>query len=123
MVDDEPDARALARRVLEERGADVVTVGSALEALAQVDNQGPPSLIISDIGMPDQDGYELIRQLRALPGSAGQIPAVALTALARVEDRRRALNAGYQTHVSKPVDPAELVAVVADITERRISSR
>ena len=123
VVDDEPDARALARRVLEERGADVVTVGSALEALAQVDNQGPPSLIISDIGMPDQDGYELMRQLRALPGTAGQIPAVALTALARAEDRHRALNAGYQTHVSKPVDPAELVAVVADITERRISSR
>ncbi len=123
VVDDEPDARALARRVLEERGADVITVGSALEALAQVDHQGPPSLIISDIGMPDQDGYELIRQLRALPGIAGQIPAVALTALARTEDRRLALNAGYQTHVSKPVDPAELVAVVADITERRISSR
>ncbi|HEY4211528.1 MAG TPA: ATP-binding protein [Steroidobacteraceae bacterium] len=123
VVDDEPDARALARRILEERGADVITVGSALEALAQVDDQGPPSLIISDIGMPDQDGYELIRKLRALPGIAGRIPAVALTALARAEDRRRALNAGYQTHVSKPVDPAELVAVVADITERRVSSR
>ena len=119
VVDDEPDARALARRVLEEHGADVVTVASTLEALAIIDGEGPPSLVISDIGMPDQDGYDLIRQIRAMPGNVGRIPAVALTALARAEDRHRALSAGYQIHVSKPVDPAELIAVVANMAERR----
>jgi signal transduction histidine kinase/ActR/RegA family two-component response regulator len=117
VVDDEPDARALTRRVLEERGAHVVTVGSALEALAVVGSDVAPSVVVSDIGMPDQDGYDLIRKMRALPGLAGRIPAVALTALARTEDRQRALLAGYQTHVSKPVDPEELVAVIANVTD------
>jgi CheY-like chemotaxis protein len=118
IVDDEPDARSLAQRVLEERGADVVTADSASEALRVVDGGNSLDLVISDIGMPEQDGYELIRQLRSLPGENGRIPAVALTALARSEDRHRALTAGYQIHLSKPVDPAHLVAVVANITER-----
>ena len=118
VVDDEPDARSLAQRVLEERGADVVTANSASEALRVVDGKSL-SLVISDIGMPGQDGYELIRQLRSLPSENGRIPAVALTALARSEDRHRALTAGYQIHLSKPIDPAHLVAVVANITERR----
>jgi signal transduction histidine kinase/ActR/RegA family two-component response regulator len=117
VVDDEPDARSLARRVLEERGADVVTVASALEAMAVVGGDVMPSVVVSDIGMPDEDGYDLIRKMRALPGRAGRIPAVALTALARTEDRQRALLAGYQTHVSKPVDPTELVAVIVSVTE------
>jgi signal transduction histidine kinase/ActR/RegA family two-component response regulator len=117
VVDDEPDARALARRVLEERGAHVVTVASALEAMAVVGGDSAPSVVVSDIGMPNEDGYDFIRNMRALPGLAGRIPAVALTALARTEDRQRALLAGYQTHISKPVDPAELVAVIADVTE------
>ena len=116
VVDDEPDARALARRVLEERGADVVTVASAPEALAIVDGDTAPSVVVSDIGMPDEDGYDFIRKVRALPGTAGRIPAVALTALARGEDRKRALLAGYQTHISKPVDPEELIAVIARVT-------
>jgi len=116
VVDDEPDARALARRVLEERGAHVVTVASALEALTIVDGELAPSVVVSDIGMPDEDGYDLIRKVRALPGRAGRIPAIALTALARTEDRQRALLEGYQTHVSKPVDPAELVSVIASVT-------
>jgi signal transduction histidine kinase/ActR/RegA family two-component response regulator len=118
IVDDEDDARTLARRVLEERGAQVVTVSSAAEAMATVHDTSPPSVIISDIGMPEQDGYDLIKQMRALPGDAGRVPAVALTALARAEDRKRALSAGYQRHVSKPVDPAELVAVVASVAGR-----
>lgn len=117
VVDDEPDARALARRVLEESGAHVVTVASALEALAVVGGDTVPSVVVSDIGMPDQDGYDLIRKMRALPGHAGRVPAVALTALARAEDRQRALLEGYQTHVSKPVDPVELVAVIASVTD------
>jgi signal transduction histidine kinase/ActR/RegA family two-component response regulator len=118
VVDDEVDARILARRVLEERGAEVLAVSSAAEALAALDADHEVSVMVSDIGMPEQDGYDLIRQMRALPGSAGRVPAVALTALARSEDRRRALLAGYQTHVSKPVDPAELVAVIASLAGR-----
>jgi signal transduction histidine kinase/CheY-like chemotaxis protein len=118
VVDDEPDARALARRVLEDRGAKVVTVSSTVEALEIVDHEPSPSVVVSDIGMPDQDGYDLIRQVRARPGRTGRIPAVALTALARSEDRKQALRAGYQMHVSKPVDPAELVAVIASLAAR-----
>jgi signal transduction histidine kinase/ActR/RegA family two-component response regulator len=119
VVDDEADARTLARRVLEERGAHVTTVCSAAEAMATVDASRLPSVIVSDIGMPEQDGYDLIKQMRALPGDAGRVPAVALTALARAEDRKRALSAGYQKHVSKPVDPAELVAVIASLVGRQ----
>ncbi|MGH8140880.1 MAG: ATP-binding protein [Steroidobacteraceae bacterium] len=118
VVDDEADARCLARRVLEECGADVLTAGSAAEALAAVDHNGLLSMIVSDIGMPEQDGYDLIKQMRSLPGAAGRVPAIALTALARSEDRSRALLAGYQRHVSKPVDPAELVAVIANLAGR-----
>jgi signal transduction histidine kinase/ActR/RegA family two-component response regulator len=118
VVDDEADARTLARRVLEECGANVLTAGSAAEAMAAVDAGALLSVIVSDIGMPDQDGYDLIRQMRLLPGAAGQVPAVALTALARGEDRNRALLAGYQRHVTKPVDPAELVAVIANLAGR-----
>ncbi len=109
--------------VLEERGAQVVTVGSAAEAMATMDDGRLLSVIVSDIGMPDQDGYDLIKQMRALPGEAGRIPAVALTALARAEDRKRALLAGYQKHLSKPVDPAELVAVIASIAGRARAAR
>jgi len=123
VVDDEDDARTLARRVLEERGAHVITVSSAAEAIASVGENNPPSVLVSDIGMPDQDGYDLIKQMRALPGDAGRVPAVALTALARAEDRKRALSAGYQKHVSKPVNPAELVAVIASVTGRALAAR
>jgi CheY-like chemotaxis protein len=119
VVDDEADARTLARRVLEERGANVVTVCSAAEAMATVGDSSLLSVIVSDIGMPEQDGYDLIKQMRALPGDAGRVPAVALTAMARAEDRKRALSAGYQKHVSKPVDPAELVAVIASLVGRQ----
>ncbi len=118
VVDDEADARTLARRVLEERGAEVVAVGSAAEALEAVDGKGELSVVVSDIGMPDHDGYELITRMRAMPGNAGRIPAIALTALARDEDRERTLLAGYQVHISKPVDPAELVTVIASLAGR-----
>jgi signal transduction histidine kinase/ActR/RegA family two-component response regulator len=118
VVDDEADARILARRVLEERGAEVVAVGSAAEALAAVDGNRDLNVVVSDIGMPEHDGYELITRMRAKTGSAGRIPAVALTALARDEDRKRTLLAGYQVHISKPVDPAELVTVIAMLAGR-----
>jgi signal transduction histidine kinase/ActR/RegA family two-component response regulator len=118
VVDDEADARTLARRVLEERGAEVVAVGSAAEALEAVDGSTALSVVVSDIGMPGHDGYELITRMRALPGNAGRVPAIALTALARDEDRKRTLLAGYQVHISKPVDPAELVMVIATLAGR-----
>ena len=116
VVDDEPDARQLIRRVLIECGAEVAVAGSVDEAMSLIESSRP-DIMVSDVGMPDQDGYDLIRRVRARL-AAKTLPAVALTAFARSEDRRRALLAGFQTHVSKPVDPAELVAVVASLVER-----
>ena len=118
VVDDEDDARTLARRVLEECGAEVVTVGSAEEALKAVDGGREVSVVVSDIGMPEHDGYELITRVRAMSGNVGRVPAIALTALARDEDRKRTLLAGYQVHISKPIDPAELVTVIATLAGR-----
>lgn len=116
VVDDEPDARQLVRRVLSECGADVAVAESAAAAVQLVESFRP-DILVSDIGMPEQDGYDLIREVRRRV-AAKTLPAVALTAFARSEDRRRALLAGFQTHVAKPVDPAELVAVVASLVER-----
>lgn len=117
-VDDEPDARELVRRVLEERGADVRTAESADEAVA-VFQDWKPDVIVSDLGMPGKDGYELMRKIRSLADEeGGKVAAAALTAYARSEDRTRAMLAGYQTHVTKPVDPAELIAVVATLGGR-----
>ena len=118
VVDDEPDARELVRRVLVECEAEVTVAGSAKEALA-VFEEARPDLVVSDIGMPDVDGYDLIRAVRVLgTRRGGRVPAVALTAFARSEDRARALRAGYQAHVAKPVDPDELVATVAALAGR-----
>lgn len=117
-VDDEPDARDLVKRVLADHGATVFTGGSAAEGRTIVLKERP-DLIVADIGMPEEDGYSFIRSIRALPADrGGTIPAAAVTALARSEDRRRALLAGFQTHVAKPVEPAELVAVVASLVGR-----
>jgi len=118
LVDDEPDARELVTRLLRENGASVVSAGSGAEALALSERQRP-DVLISDIGMPGMDGYELLRRMREGDGAEGKrIPAVALTAFARSEDRTRALLAGFLVHVSKPVQPSELVATVASITGR-----
>jgi PAS domain S-box-containing protein len=118
VVDDDRDARDLLEKILVEQGcADVTTVSSAAEALAQLQRRRP-TILVSDIGMPGEDGYELIRKVRALPADAGgRTPAVALTAFARSEDRRRALLAGYQIHVAKPVEPSELLAVCASLAD------
>jgi CheY-like chemotaxis protein len=117
-VDDEPDARELLSVVLSQSRAEIRTASSAMEALRILD-EWLPDVIISDIGMPSQDGYTLIRSIRTRPAErGGRIPAAALTAYARSEDRVKALAAGYQTHVSKPVDPAELVAIVASLAGR-----
>jgi CheY-like chemotaxis protein len=114
-VDDEPDARELIRRLLEGCGAEVVTATSAAEAMTQMDRR-VPDVLLSDIGMPGEDGYDLIRRIRARPAAAGgTVPAAALTAFARSDDRTRALRAGYQTHIAKPVEAAELIAAVGSL--------
>jgi signal transduction histidine kinase/ActR/RegA family two-component response regulator len=112
VVDDEPDARALIRTLLEERDASVVTAASAEEAFALLASERP-DLLISDVGMPVEDGYHLIRRVRALRDDRGVTPAIALTAYARVEDRMKAIEAGYQMHLAKPVEPAELITMVS----------
>lgn len=116
VVDDEEDARQLVKAILDECGCSVTLAGSAAEAM-QLLQKEVPDLLISDIGMPQQDGYDLIRQVRALPAaSAAKLPAAALTAYARAEDRRRVLDAGYSLHIPKPVEPSELIAVVLSLT-------
>jgi PAS domain S-box-containing protein len=118
VVDDQPDARDLVQRVLQDCGARVMTAASADEALVLVERERP-DVLVSDIGMPDADGYELLRRVRARsPEQGGRVPAIALTAFARSEDRTRALRAGFLVHVSKPVDPSELVATVASVAGR-----
>jgi PAS domain S-box-containing protein len=118
VVDDEPDTRELLKVGLEQCGAEVKAVGSAAEALAAISG-GAPDLLISDIGMPEEDGYELIRRVRELPAEGGgKMPAIALTAYARTEDRLQALRAGYEMHVPKPVEMAELVTVAASLARR-----
>ncbi|WNZ26914.1 response regulator [Leptolyngbya sp. NK1-12] len=116
VVDDEVDARELIRMILHQCGAEVSVAASASEAIALLDRL-QPDLLISDIGMPNEDGYTLIRQLRAEFDSK-RLPAVALSAYARVEDRTRALAAGFQLHLAKPVNLPELTAAVASLTGR-----
>jgi PAS domain S-box-containing protein len=118
VVDDEPDARHLLQTVLEKGGAKVKVAASAAAAFESI-RADLPDVIVSDVGMPETDGYDFIRQLRQLPRQqGGRIPAVALTAYARAEDRRNALVAGFQNHASKPMDPQELVMVVASLVGR-----
>lgn len=115
VVDDEQDARDLLTEVLESCGSIVTRADSATKALGVIERE-LPDILISDIGMPGDDGYAFIRKVRELPPElGGRIPAAALTAYARAEDRRRALNAGYMMHIPKPVEPAELVAVIANL--------
>jgi len=117
-VDDEPDALSLLRRVLESAGAEVTTFHSPSEALTQLPVLGPEALVV-DIGMPSMDGYEFIRRVRAAHDDRiKDVPAAALTAFARTEDRTKALNAGFEIHLAKPVDPSELVASVVTLVRR-----
>ena len=112
VVDDDPQALDFARSTLEQSGAVVVTAASAREAEARFRRE-PTDVVLSDLMMPGEDGWELIRAIRKLDEAMGRrTPAAALTALARAEDRRRALSAGYQMHVAKPIDPGELVSTV-----------
>jgi CheY-like chemotaxis protein/two-component sensor histidine kinase len=122
VVEDEPDTREFLKRLLESHGAAVAVAVSADEALAALRGE-PPDVLVSDIGLPDVDGYELMNRIRSgSPGEGSMIPAIALTAYARPEDRARALRSGYQTHLAKPVEPAELVMTIASfssLTQRR----
>jgi CheY-like chemotaxis protein len=118
VVDDDDDARDLVRRILEDCDTEVATVSSVAEALDRL-QRFRPDVLLSDIGMPELDGYHLIRAVRALdPEHGGRTPAAAITALSRGDDRLRALRAGYQMHLTKPIDENELVVVVASLSGR-----
>ncbi len=118
IVDDLADARELLSRLFREYSAAPIAVASAAAALEQI-RKAPPDVLVSDISMPDEDGYSLISKVRALPAERlARIPAIAVTAFARPEDRNQAIRAGFQAHVSKPVDPAELIALVAGLSGR-----
>jgi CheY-like chemotaxis protein len=108
--------------ILTEYGADAQTAGSAAEALELL-QWYKPDVLVSDLAMPDEDGYALLSQIRALDAEHGkQIPAVALTAYVRVEDRTRALSAGFNMFVPKPVEPQELITAIANLTEAGIAN-
>ena len=119
VVDDEEDARALLVEVLSERGAQVTSAESVANALAQF-GMLVPDILVSDIGMPEADGYTLIRHVRGLPSVAGgTTPAIALTAYARTEDVERAIGAGFQHHMAKPVDAERLIALISQLAPQR----
>ena len=118
LVDDEADSRELLELILSSCGAEVVTANSASEAFEKIKNK-KIDLVISDIGMPEEDGFSLIRKIRQLPAEqGGETPAIALTAYARAEDRVQAFRAGFQMHIAKPVEPAELIAIAANLAAR-----
>jgi CheY-like chemotaxis protein len=121
VVDDDVDTRELIEWVLKRVGAEVTSVGSAREALEVLERE-KPHVLVSDIAMAEEDGYTLLKKIRALPPErGGRIPAIALTAHSLVQDRLQSLRAGFQSHVPKPVVPEELVEVVASIIHLRRS--
>jgi signal transduction histidine kinase len=123
VVDDQADGRALTTLVLTEAGARVTAVASAGEALQLVRQGQSPDVLVSDIGLPDEDGYALVRQIRAHEAEhSGFLPVIALTGFARAEDRTRILASGFQAHVAKPLDPAELTAAVAAVARESAAS-
>ena len=118
VVDDEADTRELLRTLLQRFDAGVATANNATEALSLVSSTRP-DIIISDVGMPGTDGYEFMRQVRALPeGKGGKTPAIALTAFASSHDRTLAMMAGYQVHVAKPFEAHELIATLLGMSRR-----
>jgi CheY-like chemotaxis protein len=130
VVDDQEEARVVLTQTLSEYGAQVTAVSSGVEALAFLSNppEGKrPDVLILDIAMPDEDGYAVLKKVRGLEaergGAADQIPAIALTAYGRSEDRLRALQAGFHMHVAKPVEPADLAVVIASLMTRRAWER
>jgi CheY-like chemotaxis protein len=123
VVEDEQDAREVVTLLPEGNGADVKTATSATEALSHIDAR-MPDLIVADIALPDEDGYSFIARVRAREGgSADRVPALALTAYGRPEDRDRALAAGYQVHVGKPFIPDQVIATVARLARQSREAR
>jgi CheY-like chemotaxis protein len=120
VVDDEPDSNEVVSAGLAACGAEVRVAGSASAAFEEV-QQWIPDVLVSDVGMPEEDGYALVTKLRAQPGDLGRIPAIALTAYATSDDRVRIFSAGFQVHIIKPVDMDELVAAVASTGRPRRS--
>jgi len=119
VVEDEADSREIISTVLREWGADVAAAASARDALRALDD-GRTDVLVSDIGMPEMDGYELIRAVRKRSRRAGgEVPAIALTAYAEPESRQTALDAGYDEHVPKPAEPRQLMQAVARLAGRR----
>jgi CheY-like chemotaxis protein len=122
VVDDEPDVRTLLKLTLESCGAEVQAVSSgkeALEALATQSPDRPFDVLICDIGMPDENGYSVMRKVRAQPSSkGGNIPAIALTGYGNLEYRNRGLQSGFQMHAVKPVSPDELVAMIQNLVKQ-----
>jgi circadian clock protein KaiC len=116
LVEDYSDAREAVQVVLERYGAEVTAVGSSEEALAELNGEELPTVLVCDIGLPGEDGYAMLQKIRALSPAHASIPAVALTAWKMPDDRRRAAEAGYQVHLGKPVEPVQLAAVVAGMT-------
>jgi CheY-like chemotaxis protein len=118
VVDDAPDARELMRAILAQCGAEVTVAATARVALEALE-KAPFDVLVSDIAMPEEDGYDLIRNVRALDAArGGRIPALAFTAYARIEDRAAAIAAGYQQFATKPIEPSELAAAVATLAGR-----
>ncbi|MDP9174511.1 MAG: ATP-binding protein [Planctomycetota bacterium] len=118
IVDDEADARRMLSKVLESVGAKVVVAGGAADALAKINDEHAVDVLVSDLGMPDQDGYDLIREIRRRGHQARDLPAVALTGFAHKDDAREAVLAGFQAHIPKPVDLHDLTAVIASLAGR-----
>lgn len=125
IVDDEADARDMVSFMLQINGAQVTTAKSAVEALEILkginEYQSCPNLIISDIGMPNENGYALIEKIRALPPTqGGRVPAIALTAFNRPEDKENALEAGFQMHLGKPIEPDRLVTAIHEVAQYKM---
>ena len=122
IVEDEPDARDLLVVVLQQYGAKTLAVDSTKRAL-EVLEHWKPDVVVSDIGMPEQDSYELIRRIRSLPAEhGGHTPAAALTAFTSTEDRLRALASGYQMHIPKPFEPTALAAAIASLADKGLKT-
>jgi CheY-like chemotaxis protein len=117
-VDDDADGREAVKTVLEQRGARVTAAASVAEALAALDSE-VPDVLVSDIGMPVRDGYDLIHEVRRRPRArGGEVPALALTAYAATEDRQKTAAAGFQDYLSKPAEPSDLVSRIALLARR-----
>jgi CheY-like chemotaxis protein len=120
LVEDDDDSRKLLGTMLKQHGAEISSAASAKDAFTLF-SEKVPDVVVSDIGMPDEDGYELLQRIRALPVEAGGLtPAIALTGYATRKDRERSLSSGYQLHIAKPIEQSELVSAIAGLVKRKV---